>query len=46
MLVKAVKAVCLWLPTGRNQNSIGVGKHSFSQVGMHPFFYDLFFCRF
>lgn len=46
MLVKEINAVFLWLPTGRNQNSNSVGKHSFSKVGMHPFFYDLFFCQF
>lgn len=45
-VVKEINAVFLWLPTGRNQNSNSVGKHSFSKVGMHPFFYDLFFCQF
>lgn len=45
-LVKEINAVFLWLPTGRNQNSTSAGKHSFSKLGMYPFFYDLLFCRF
>ena len=45
-LVKEINAVFLWLLTGRNQNSNSVGKHNFSKVGMHPSFYDLFFCQF